>query len=286
MIRCILAALDGSESGRSAGKYAAHLALRMDAGLEALNVIDARSLEGPTLRDFTMHLGLEPFETYTQALREVLETQAREVISRFKEDAAELGLPESHITPVIEIGIIAETICTRALKADLVVMGQHGEHRTFSGGLLGSASEQIVRRAARPVMVCPPTFAPIQRPLLAYDGSEPADNALHLANDFASQLGTGLAVLIAVDGEQMTEEHAHAVRSRAEDYLAHCCLETEITLVEGHAEEQIIEHAAKEAYDLIIMGAFGRGRIRELIVGSTTEYVMRKSTVPVMLTRV
>jgi len=33
------------------------------------------------------------------------------------------------------------------------------------------------------------------------------------------------------------------------------------------------------------MGAYGHNRLRELILGSTTSYVMERSTIPVLLTR-
>lgn len=285
MIRQILVALDGSEAGRAAGKYAAHLGVKMSAGVRALNVIDARALEGPTFRDFTMQMGLEPFETYTQALRDVLQKQADEVIARFKEDANEIGLLPENLCITVETGIIAPVICEQAARADLVLMGQHGAGRTFTGGLLGSIAEQIVRRATRPVMVCPPSYAPIRRLLAAYDGSEPANTALHLAADVAIQLGTDLTVLIVVDGEQMTHEQAQRVKASALDYLAHADIEVKVSVVEGYAENCLVELGERGTHDLIVMGAFGRSRVRELIVGSTTAYVMRKSMLPVLLVR-
>ena len=36
---------------------------------------------------------------------------------------------------------------------------------------------------------------------------------------------------------------------------------------------------------LIVMGAYGHTRIRELILGSTTSHIIRQTRVPVLLTR-
>ena len=91
MICSMLAALDSSPCGRSASRYAAYLAEKLGAAVEALTVIDIRPLEGPMLRDFTAHLGLEPFETYTQALRDVLQQRANDVLTSFM-DACRRGL--------------------------------------------------------------------------------------------------------------------------------------------------------------------------------------------------
>ncbi len=284
MIRRILVALDGSDFGRSAGKYAAHLGVRARAGVDALTVIDVRPLEGPMLRDFTAHLGLEPFETYTQALREVMQSRANDVLEQFRHDASDAGLGEDCISPVSEVGMIADTICRHAAAVDVAIVGQHGERPGVTGGLLGSTSEQIVRRTSRHVMVCPAQFRPIEHPMVTYDSSLSGETALHAAADFAGQMGTDLTVLVVVDAEQ-TAEVARDVSARAEAYLAHAkaphCVET----VEGHAEERIVAYAEENGRDLIVMGAFGQSRIRELIVGSTTASVMRTSPVPVMLVR-
>lgn len=283
MIRQILAALDGSETGRAAGRYAAHLAAAFGARARALNVIDVRALEGPVIREFSMQTGLEPFETYTEALRDVLAKQAEEVMARFRADAEELGLPADRIDAVVETGVVGGVICEQAAQADLVVVGQHGQHGAITGGLLGSTAEQIVRRATRPVLVCPTCFHPIERPLVAYDGSRSAATALHVGADVAGQLGVELAVAIIRDDEQMTEVAAHEAERSAREYLAGTRFT--VSIVEGYAEQEIVALGASGTFDLIVMGAFGRSRIRELIVGSTTEYVMRKADVPVMLVR-
>ena len=285
MIRRILAGLDGSECSRAAGQYAADLAAKIGAAIEALSVVDIRPLEGPMIRDFTAHLGLEPYETYTHAFRKTLLTRAESALEEFIEDAGRLGVPEENLSTSTEIGVVPEVICRKAKQADLVVMGQHGESLGLTGGFLGSNSEQIARRSPRPVMVCPPEFQPIRRPLVAYDGSAYADNALHVACDFAYQFGNRLAVLVVSDGHQMTDVQAEDVAEQARRYLQHSVVESEVEIMSGEPEKVIVEHAASDGHGMIVMGAFGHNRIRELIIGSTTAYVMRNSAVPVMLTR-
>jgi nucleotide-binding universal stress UspA family protein len=38
-------------------------------------------------------------------------------------------------------------------------------------------------------------------------------------------------------------------------------------------------------YDLLFIGAYGHSRIIEMVLGSTTEYVLRNSDAPVFLAR-
>jgi nucleotide-binding universal stress UspA family protein len=285
MIRRIVAGLDGSDSGRTAGKYAACLAAGLGAEAEALSITDVRPLESPMMRDFTAHLGLEPYETYTEILRKSLESRTRGIIEQFLTDAKEIGLPEENTSTHTEVGLVIDILCERAKLADLIVIGQYGENLGFSRGFLGSTSEQLVRRAARPVMVCPPSHAPVKRPLIAYDGSTMSDDALRLGCDFASQMDCDLTVLIVADGDQMNAESAENVRERARSYLCCAHVDSEIEIAEGDPEQEIIAHAVQNDHGMIIMGAFGHGRIRKLVIGSTTVHVMRNSTVPVMLTR-
>ena len=38
-----------------------------------------------------------------------------------------------------------------------------------------------------------------------------------------------------------------------------------------------------EAADLVVMGAYGRSRVREMILGGMTEFMLRCATVPVLM---
>jgi nucleotide-binding universal stress UspA family protein len=62
-------------------------------------------------------------------------------------------------------------------------------------------------------------------------------------------------------------------------------LEVVPVLKEGNPEEVITSVAREGNHDLIVMGAYGHTRIRELILGSVTTLVLRKSTIPVLLSR-
>ena len=53
----------------------------------------------------------------------------------------------------------------------------------------------------------------------------------------------------------------------------------------GAPEERIVEAAHDKKHDLIVMGAYGHTRLRELILGSVTNHVIRMSEVPVLLVR-
>src|SRR5262249_20908896 len=49
----------------------------------------------------------------------------------------------------------------------------------------------------------------------------------------------------------------------------------------GSPHQRIVEFIADRGHDLLIIGAYGHSRIIEMVLGSTTEYVLRNSRCPV-----
>ena len=49
--------------------------------------------------------------------------------------------------------------------------------------------------------------------------------------------------------------------------------------------EAIVEHAAKERCDLLVMGSHGRSGLASLFLGSETQDVLKHTTVPVLVVR-
>lgn len=56
-------------------------------------------------------------------------------------------------------------------------------------------------------------------------------------------------------------------------------------VVEGRAYRQILQAAAEQHTDLIIMGVHGRGALDMLFLGSTTNQVVRAAACPVLTLR-
>ena len=167
--------------------------------------------------------------------------------------------------------------------ADMVVLGQRGEHATWSAGILGSSVERMVRASAKPCLVTPEKFRPIQHMLIAYDGSEESSKALRAGIALALALGVKVTIttVSALGGEDAASEILHKAKQQALDGGVKAQLE----LLHGDPEAQILQVRETVGADLIVMGAYGHTRIRELILGSTTSHVLRKANVPVLLVR-
>jgi nucleotide-binding universal stress UspA family protein len=58
-----------------------------------------------------------------------------------------------------------------------------------------------------------------------------------------------------------------------------------LTVLRGDAETAIAEYVATAGIDLLVMGAYGHGRLRNMIVGSTTTALLRSCKIPVLVFR-
>jgi nucleotide-binding universal stress UspA family protein len=280
MIKSILVTLDGSEHAETASQYALWLAERLQATVVGMHVVDVVSIEGSGafLHDVSGSLGFEPYLDFSSKMREALQERGRTLIEQFHATCQERGI---RADTRLATGIVANEICEQARTADLVIVGHRGVNEQFSTGLLGGTTESVTRKCPKPVLVSPLQFQPVTRPLLAYDGSQRAAAAMHEAAELAAALQLPLTVLhVAKD-----DTSAHRVIDEAQRYLATRRVEAEFITRSGHANEVILAYMAEGRHDLLVIGAYGHSRIIEMVLGSTTEYVLRNSASPVFLCR-
>ncbi len=137
--------------------------------------------------------------------------------------------------------------------------------------------------------------------LLAVDGSENSTRAagfvVKLAKSFATApqiilLHADVPLLKGVEvklGTQGTRDY-HADNSRyalkdASAALTNAGLEFESRAVVEDADKAIVEIAANEAVDLVVMGSRGRSSLSGFLQGSTTTKVIAQAGVPVTVIR-
>jgi len=278
MIKNILVALDGSEHSRAAVEYALWLAEKFSGTVFGQHVIDTVSIEGTFFQDISGSLGFEPYLDFSVKMREVLEERGKAILEEFRQRCKERGI---RCETFLDLGIIPNEICERSKVADLVTIGHRGVNEEFSTGLLGGTTESVTRKSPRPVFVSTKRFKEVEHPLLAYDGSQRASSAMESAAEFCARLKLPLTVLYIPKEEASGEKVLHEARS----YLSSYGIEVRYELGKGYPEQKIIEVLVNSNYDLLFIGAYGHRRIIEMVLGSTTEYVLRNSPCPVFLNR-
>jgi len=279
MIKSILVALDGSRHADGALEHALWLAERLGARIIGLHVIDIVSIEGSFVHDVAGSLGFEPYLDFSSKMREALQERGRMLLDAFAARCEARRIPCETVLP---IGIVANEICDQARTADLVLVGRRGVNEQFSTGLLGSTTESVTRKSPKSVLVCPAQFQEPRRPLLAYDGSSRASAAMHAAAELASALG--LPLTVAHVGREGDAE-AHRTMDEARRYLASWQIEAAAKMLTGPPHQRIVDLVRDGGFDLCFIGAYGHSRIIEMVLGSTTEFVLRNAPCPVFLAR-
>ena len=278
MIKSILVALDGSEHANAALDYGLWMAERAHGRVIGLHVIDIVSIEGSFMHDISGSLGFEPYLDFSAKMREALRERGEVLLEGFEKRCKERGVACDR---VLGMGIVANEICEQARLADVVALGHRGINEQFSTGLLGSTTESVTRKSPQPVFVSSMRFAEPKRPLLAYDGSPRSSMAMQQAAEFASAFKLPLTVLhVARD-----EGEANKVLGEARRYLEPYGIDFRCETHQGAPHEGIVQRIRDQGYDLLFIGAFGHSRIIEMVLGSTTEYVLRNTPCPVFLTR-
>ncbi|MBI5885502.1 MAG: universal stress protein [Deltaproteobacteria bacterium] len=276
MIKKILIPQDGSEYSKSALDYGIYLAREFGAELIGINVVDVVALEGPLLHDLSGSLGIEPLMNLSTRMREALEERGKVILEGFSASCAEAGVIHDKRQAS---GIVATEICNAAKLADLVIMGGRGLNARFDYGLLGSTTESVLRRSPQPVFVVPVVFKPIAAPLLAYDASPNAARAMHSAAQFCKALKLPLTVIT------VSKQETDARLKEAEDYLKGYGLKVVYTHVNDDPPVGIEGYYKEHAHDLLFMGATHHAALVEMVLGSTTEHVMRRIAGPFFLER-
>jgi len=86
-----------------------------------------------------------------------------------------------------------------------------------------------------------------------------------------------VAEAVKAAGERILAEGVERARAQG--------VEAETILREGHTVQEIVKAAKEGEFNLIVMGARGLSRIKEIILGSVSDGVIRNAPCPVLVTK-
>jgi nucleotide-binding universal stress UspA family protein len=180
----------------------------------------------------------------------------------------------------LDTGEVARQIAKRAALADLVVTNLAFPPPASPRGRLDSGFHDLVRLCPRPILATPGNPTRLERPVLAYDGSPKANEALFLAAYFACSWNVPLTVVTAFD-----DRIAPETLMRARLYLEEKEIEADYRSEQTSAAEAILGVAEEISADLILVGGYGLNPLLEMVIGSTVDRVLRQARIPVLICR-
>ena len=279
----IIALVDGSAYSKSVCGHAAWVAERTGLEVALMHVLGRR--EGAAGSDLSGAIALGARSSLLTQLSSLDEQRAKLVVHRGRailEDAKAL-LDEAGVraSEHLRHGDLIEAIAETETGAGMVLIGKRGEAAGFAREHLGSNLERVIRAATKPLLVASRAFRPVERVLIAYDGSASAMRAV----DYVAQspLYAGLATRIVTVGA--ASEALRNGQRDAKARLAAAGLEAETEILPGQPEEALGKMVEEAPFDHLVMGASGHSRLRALFVGSTSLEMIRTCKVPILLVR-
>ncbi len=285
----ILLCSDGSAFAENIYRYGAWFATRTQAEeVDVLCVTDIRGQQAVSKNNLSGSIGIDASENLLDRLVELEHEKAKINHQRTKlilQQAVQTLQAEGveQIDLIQETGFLVDCLSKFEDSCDLIVLGKRGETAEFASGHLGANLERIVRSSHKPCLVTSRQFKPIERILVAYDGSPSSQKILQFITD--SSIFEGLEIHVVTAAKSATEQKAIAKIESAQQRLQQAGFEPVCSVVEGHSEKAISNYVTEQDISLLLMGAYGHSRIRHLVIGSTTAQMLRSSHIPVLLLR-
>lgn len=283
----IVTLVDASVYAESVCDYAAWATERTQAPIELLHVIGRRQT-GRLDVSGALSLGartrmLEELTKLEGDMARLGQQHGRALLDAAADriDAQTKAQGQARPATRIRIGDLIEETNEALEDASLLIIGKRGEAADFARLHLGSNLERMVRSSQRPILVASRAFKPVARLLIAFDGRASANNAVSAVA--SAPLLRGLEVSLLMVGEASAENKARL--REAQDRLEQAEVSVSSELVAGQPVEVIAERAHGGTFDMLVMGAYGGGLLRSMIIGSTTTEMLVSCQVPVLLYR-
>jgi nucleotide-binding universal stress UspA family protein len=290
----LLAPVDFSAPSRIALEHAARLAAKSGAELLLLHVLEEA--------DLPVHSAMRSsgFPNLRDEIRKGMQNHMAELRDELVGDKVPSQLLSREGLPSAEIVDTANE-----LGVDTIVIATHGR-AGLKRFLLGSTTERVVRMAGCSVLVVRPgrgaDRGDYHKILVPTDFSERSKTALPEAVRLAEAAGGRIMLLhvIAplpwpVDEALKSDKYPllrSELRKSAKERLRELretaipkSIKSETHIVEGDVEEEIIQFATGHDIDAIVMASEGHRGLKRLMLGSSTERVVRNAPCTVLVAR-
>jgi nucleotide-binding universal stress UspA family protein len=273
--KSLLLHLDGGARDEAALGVALHVAQREEAHLTLLHVIHpftaalgAFGGAAPSVMADIERQYIDDARAAAKGLREMAE-----------ERASRAGIPCEWR---LEEGLADDIVPRHARYADLTVANQIDPESLDSPRKRGLAVN-LVMQSGKPMLLVPYAgdfSAPGKRILVAWNGSREAARAVGDAMPFLRR--ADLVSVLSIN----PKNGGHIAGYDISNLIARHGARTQaVRTVSGDVSvgDLLLSEAADLDADMIVMGAYGRSRLRELVLGGASRQVLESMTVPIFM---
>lgn len=251
------------------------LARELDAHLTGLYVAPDPYLPG--------NVRAEVPTNFLSTLQSQLEERLHAAVELYTQKAEKAGISPDCRTAHCAGASIPEVVSLHARYADLTILGQ--PEPDGPEGVAGPVTESVVLSSGRPALVIPYIGAGKslgKKVMIAWDAGREAARAVADAMPLL-QRAESVSVL-AINPRR--GDHGPQPGADISLHLARHGLKVEAQSLEAEdlsVAEALLSRMADEDIDLLVMGAYGHSRLRELVLGGVTREIFHQMTVPVLM---
>ena len=272
-LRSVLVHVEPSDEGELRVAYALRLAAAHDAFVTALYVdsglVFPALVDAPTSPVLVEHLDEE---------RKLRAEQAADLFAR---QAADVSVSHQWLS---EQGEPVATLVRHGYCADIIVVGQASVHDTKL--VLGGLPDGVSLTSGRPVLVVPNEIPPSttgENVLVAWNWRREAVRAIHDALPVLKRAREVSLVHVSLTTD--TGDESDAMKRIGGHLQRHGVRASLVTLSgnDGDVGKVLNTRAEDAGHDMLVMGAYGHSRLREIVLGGTTRHVLKNMRVPVFM---
>ncbi|SMH46057.1 universal stress protein [Azospirillum agricola] len=272
----ILVHFDHSPAGVRRIEAAARLAERLDAHLTGL-VIRVQP-------QFRFSAEIPPPASVMAALERGATETAERAAAALDAVLARQGCATGQRLMDCPPAMIADRLALHARYADLLVLGQPGGDE--ASDIDDHDAELLLLSSGRPVLLIPHygTFPTIgERVLVAWDARREAARAVA---DAMPLIEMARSVQVLTVNPEAAGRHGEDPGADIARHLArHNASVDTLSLRSDELDpaDLTLNQMADSGTDLLVMGAYGHSRLRELVLGGMTRAMLKRMTVPVLM---
>jgi nucleotide-binding universal stress UspA family protein len=280
-LREILVHLDTTPRSAARLSLAAHLAADHRARLVGLGIADVPSAD--QFRGNVMALLPGSPEQIVRSMREQVLSALTPVEAMFRE-----RLRQSDVSGEWRLaeGNPVAVMAAQARYTDLAVLGQANRYEAHDSSADAMIASTLMQ-AGRPILMVPfaGDFSTAgRRVLVAWNASREAARAVHDALPLLAS--ADLVTVLVINPRPRMMGHGDVPAADIAAHLARHNVKVEAThtvATDISDGEALLSYAADIGADLIVAGAYGHSRVREMVFGGVTHTLLTEMTVPVLL---
>ncbi|KUP91177.1 universal stress protein [Tritonibacter horizontis] len=274
--KSILTMRTAVEGGTSALVQAEDMARRTGGHLDALCIGVDRARTG--------YYDASTAAIALTSLLEIAQTEMEEITADTKTRLQASDVPYAVISALAHQGELSRIVAHHARFSDLVVMDL--PYREGQGTETETIIETALFDARSPVLVVPEDKSLPARPqtvIVAWDESIQALAAIRKSLPFLQS--AALVRIAVIDPSQHGIERSDPGGMLCQMLARHgvTCEVDVLSKTLPRVSDVLRRHATDAGADLIVMGAYGHSRLRQLILGGTTRNMLEQSDLPVLL---